>query len=168
MTLFIDGKEVVGPLYLGVDPGDSSGGVALIDANGRFVDAVRLTGTKANPLTPRDLYRWVWEYGTLPGIDFAVLERVKAMPRDGGTSAFKFGASWGKLYMLLVSCGIPFDEPTPSQWQGAMNCRTKGDKKVTRNLAAKLWPETRVTHWNADALLMAEYARRLAAERRPA
>jgi hypothetical protein len=42
-----------------------------------------------------------------------------------------------------------------------MSCLTKGDKNVTKSRAQELFPEVKVTHAIADALLIAEYGRRI-------
>lgn len=48
-------------------------------------------------------------------------------------------------------------EASPRKWMAAMECLTKGDKNVTKNLAAGMYPDVRVTHRNADAILIATY-----------
>lgn len=45
----------------------------------------------------------------------------------------------------------------PRKWMSALDCLTKGDKNVTKNLATGLYPEIRITHRNADAILIATY-----------
>ena len=62
--------------------------------------------------------------------------------------------------MALIAAGIPFETVTPAKWQGAMGCRTKGDKNVTKRKAQDLFPGVKVTHAIADALLIAEWGRR--------
>ncbi len=63
--------------------------------------------------------------------------------------------------MALVAAGIAFDEVTPQRWQKMLGCRSKGDKNVTKRRAQDLFPQVRVTHALADALLLAEYCRRV-------
>jgi len=41
-----------------------------------------------------------------------------------------------------------------------MGCLTKGDKNVSKRRAQELFPALKVTHAIADALLIAEFARR--------
>lgn len=60
---------------------------------------------------------------------------------------------------------IPFDEVAPVKWQTAMQCRTGGDKNISKRRASELFPGVRLTHAIADALLLAEYARRLEVRR---
>lgn len=61
--------------------------------------------------------------------------------------------------MLLASQSVPFEEVTPAKWQGALGCRSKGDKNVTKRKAQELFPEVKMTHAIADAYLLAEYCR---------
>ena len=66
----------------------------------------------------------------------------------------------GILIGLVTAAELPFEFVVPAKWQRAMGCLTKGDKKVSYRKAQELFPHVKVTHWNADALLIAEYARR--------
>jgi Holliday junction resolvasome RuvABC endonuclease subunit len=83
------------------------------------------------------------------------------MPRQGVSSTFKFGTSYGFLRGVLVALEVPFEAVTPAKWQRSMSCLTKGDKNVTKARAQELFPEVKVTHAIADALLIAEYGRRI-------
>jgi len=148
-------------IFAGLDPGHSSGAIAYCDGTGAPIGAIKLRGTAAKPLTTADLLRSLIRYAPT----HAVLERVSAMPKQGVSSTFKFGWSLGCLEALLVASETPHDLVTPAQWQKVMRCRSKGDKSVTKQAAARLFPQVEITNWNADAYLLAEYARRLYAER---
>ena len=93
--------------------------------------------------------------------DKAYLEQVSAFPGQGVTSCFHFGENYGWWQGVLVSCGIPFERVAPMKWQTKMGCRTGGDKNVSKQRAQGLWPKIKVTHAIADALLIAEYGRRI-------
>jgi len=103
---------------------------------------------------------------------FAYLESVHSMPGQGVSSTFKFGVNFGGIRMALISAGIGFETVTPQKWQRAMGCLSGGDKKVTRAKAQELFPEVSIsgggmrspTHAVADALLLAEYGRRVHAQ----
>ena len=136
--------------FMGVDPG-YSGAVAILCGEGKVVDIIRLDSTEHDVATAvAALSRY---------IRMAYLEKVHAMPRQGVSSTFKFGTSYGFCRALLVCHAIPFVEVTPAKWQGDMGCRSKGDKNVTKAAAQRLFPSQKVTHRNADALLIAEYGR---------
>lgn len=152
-------------MYLGVDPG-TSGAIALVDGLGRSRGWIRGDATDADLLA---FLRAHWHGG-----GFAMLEEVGAKPRitEGGgrvsmgaKSAFTFGGSYRAMAMALLACGIPFERVLPRTWQTAMRCLTKGDKKVSKQRAQELFPNVKVALWNADALLLAEYARRMRTDR---
>ena len=145
-------------LILGVDPG-ANGAVAWMN-HGEY-HATPFTG-----LTELETLELFEGLGTN---SFAYLERVHSMPGQGVASTFKFGVNYGGLRMALIAAGIGFETVTPSTWQRKMSCLSKGDKKVTRAKAQELFPEVSITgrgvkaptHAVADALLIAEYGRRI-------
>ena len=141
--------DAVNYLYLGVDPG-KSGAFACVDDHGN-VDFIKLAETE------HDVATWLKQRGLR--IKCGLLEQVSAMPKQGVASTFKFGASYGFCRGLLVSRGVRFETITPAKWQQQMRCRSKGDKNVTKAAAQRLFPSVKITHANADAILLAELAR---------
>ena len=137
---------------LGIDPGYSGCVVSLHRETGEVDGLINLSET------PHDIAEFVRARSL--SIDKAYLEKVGAMPRQGVSSTFKFGTSYGFCLGLLTSLLVPFEEVTPAKWQQAMKCRSGGDKKITKAAAQRLFPRMKVTHKNADALLIAEYGRR--------
>ena len=138
---------------LGIDPGYSGCVVSLHRETGEVDGLINLSET------PHDIAEFVRARSV--SIDKAYLEKVGAMPRQGVSSTFKFGTSYGFCLGLLTSLLVPFEEVTPAKWQQAMKCRSGGDKKITKAAAQRLFPRMKVTHKNADALLIAEYGRRV-------
>lgn len=136
-------------IYLGIDPG-KSGAIAAIYKD-ESLDWVLLSETE------HDVARWLEEHSDE---SFAILEQVSAMPKQGVSSTFKFGTSYGFLRGLLVAFAIPFETVTPVKWQTAMKCRSGGDKNVTKGAAQRLFPVLKITHANADAILLAEFCKR--------
>ena len=150
-------------LFFGIDPG-ASGAVACISYVGK-VEVIRWEAGL------HDVAEWVAaRKNSLRGIagddapatenTFGYLERVGAMPKQGLSSTFKFGKSYGHCEMLFAACGIPFERVTPVKWQNAMRCRTGGDKRISKAKAQELFPDIKITHKEADAILIAEYCRR--------
>lgn len=144
--------------FFGIDPGQS-GGIACLTASGAVCWAVKM------PETERDIWQQITSMGE-PGNCFALIEKVgPARGRDGRkqgvTSAFTFGQGYGGLRMALVASGIPFDDAGAAKWQRSLGCLTGGDKRVSKAKAQQLFPGERVTLMTADALLIAEYCRRL-------
>lgn len=137
--------------YIGVDPG-SSGSIAVI-----IGDVVKFIKLKE---TLHDQAEFLRDITTFCESSFALLEKVNAMPKQGVSSTFKFGASFGMCQGLLAALRVPHEFITPAKWQGAMKCRTGGDKNVSKARAQQLFPRLKITHANADALLLAELCRR--------
>lgn len=138
---------------MGIDPG-KSGAIAVINTTNNEVSYIRLDETSLD----------VWAFIEAQQPDCAILERVSAMPRQGVSSTFKFGTSFGFCQGVLVAARIPHVLVTPGEWQKSLRCLSKGDKNVTKSKAQELFPHIKITHKNADALLIAEYARRNAHE----
>lgn len=148
-------------LFMGCDPG-MSGAFAILDGRGQIVDVTPM------PETAKDISDYVQEFASR--IRIAVIESVHAMPKQGVSSAFKFGRNFGTLHMALVAHGVPFEFVLPGKWQQPLGCIVSGrtgpeDRKTAKKQhnkarAQELFPSQRVTHKIADALLMAEYCRR--------
>jgi Holliday junction resolvasome RuvABC endonuclease subunit len=136
--------------FLGIDPG-VSGGVAFITPEGH--------GAAKMPDTVQDVYNLIRHYKA-DGGTFALLESVHSSPAMGVVSAFTFGKGFGRLEMALTALEVPWEYISPQKWQKALSCLTGGDKNVSKAKAQQLFPGTKITHAIADALLIAEYARR--------
>lgn len=143
-------------INIGIDPG-KSGGIAVIDGNG-------MAYAHKMPETERDLLDSLMEIrrnAVVEGVQCrAALEFVRTMPQNGVKASFTFGMSYGGLRMALIAAGIPFVEVLPRKWQGALGCLTGGDKNVSKAAAQAMFPEQKITHAIADALLIAEWMRR--------
>lgn len=136
---------------LGIDPG-VSGGAALLNSR----TYVEVRSFKAG--TEADMAEWIMGRQYL--IEKAYIEEVHSMPKQGVVSVFTFGQNYGWWRGLLMARGICFERVRPLKWQTVMQCKTKGDKNVTKQLAQELFPGVKVTHAIADALLIAEYGLR--------
>ena len=137
---------------VGVDPG-IGGGISALTTEGSVLLAVKM------PETDRDLLDLLMDIAS-KGPCFAMLEFVASMPGQGVSSVFKFGEGYGKLQMALCAAGIPFARVTPAKWQGALGCRTGGNKNISKGRAQELFPSVKCTHAISDSLLLAEYCRR--------
>lgn len=138
-------------LYIGIDPG-LSGGIAFIPDKGT-------PWAHKMPETDKDLIDLLRDSINLFEAR-AVIELVHSSPQMGVKSAFTFGEGYGRLQMALTAVAVPYERVRPAAWQKAMGCLTKGDKNVSKRRAQELFPDLKITHATADALLIAEYARR--------
>lgn len=139
-------------IFFGIDPGASGAISAIWDDGVPFINHVKLKETE------RDISEFVCSFDSREA--FAMIERVHSSPQMGVTSAFSFGRSYGFLRGLLSALSIPYEEVSPQKWQKAMGCMTRGDKNVSKQKAQQLWPTLKITHANAESLLIAEFARR--------
>lgn len=135
---------------IGIDPG-MSGGIALACDDG-FYQAHGFANK-----TEVDIIELIRYYSLFSDICF--LEKVHAMPKQGVVSSFTFGQIYGGLRFAILCHKLRMELVTPVTWQRRLKCLSKGDKKVTRAKAQQLFPNIKVTHQIADALLIAEYGR---------
>lgn len=136
--------------YCGIDPGDS-GAIALVERDGPEARTCRFNQTT---------YVEQLEFLRQHEVVFGYLEQVSSHPKQGVRSVFTFGRSYGRCEMLLAAAAVPYDRITPAKWQQKMKCRSQGDKRITRHRACELFPAVKMTHFVADALLLAELAKR--------
>jgi len=138
---------------IGIDPG-KNGGIAWIADGKPCVEKM--------PDTLQDLWELVTDmWNVSPNPCKAYVEQVHSSPQQGVKSAFTFGQGFGHIEMALTAAGIPFERVRPQVWQKAMGCLTSGDKNVSKRRAQELFPSLKITHATADALLIAEYGRRI-------
>ena len=144
---------------IGIDVG-ANGGIAWIDYNGKAC-------VEKMPDSLQDLWELICDITSYPksSIDGrsykAYIEQVSSSPQMGVVSSFSFGRGYGNLEMALTAAGIPFERVRPQVWQKALGCMTKGDKNVSKRRAQELFPDRKVTHATADALLIAYYGTKL-------
>lgn len=110
----------------------------------------------------------------------AVIEKVGAMPGNGGVSMFTFGQNYGQWQGILAAFGIPVIEVTPQKWQkhipGIPTPRktAKGEKKSAAQKSAEKaerkhyildWVQKRTAQkihlYAADAVAIAIVAKKL-------
>ena len=145
--------------YVGIDPG-AHGAIAYVTG-----DSWAFNAEEFAKHTPLEWFEFLKFIKATHGA-FAMIERVSAMPRQGVSSTFKFGYQAGMCEAMVLAAGIPYEFVTPAKWQAALKCLSHGDKNVTKRKAQELFPgPLKITHGNADALLIAEYCRRTRGDR---
>ena len=150
-------------VFVGIDPG-KTGAVAYLSSNEiKVFDFEDLEGF---------LYLRRLAFDILDSRNFvAVIEKVGAMPGQGVSSMFNFGQNVGIWKGRLEMAGVAYTEATPRKWQKEIfdSGVKKGmdRKELSLNMARKLFPsmleflKRKKDHGRADALLIAEYCRRI-------
>lgn len=144
---------------IGIDPG-KTGAIAVMDDDGilclepfnvdKYVDVLSYVGRSTSA---KDIK--------------VCLEKVGAMPGQGVVSMFNFGHNLGVIEGILSALRIPYQLVPPQTWKKEFSLT--GDKAKSIEVCKKLfpWVDLRATERSrkpsdglAEALLMAEYARR--------
>lgn len=153
-------------IIIGIDPG-LSGGVALL--GGTFLKE------RAVP------------FSTMSEIEAFFIELIKTedvslfkafieeppvfFPGAGGglASQAKLHRNLGQYEGLLMGLGIPFETVSPKKWQKGLPglAKLKGveRKRALHNLAAQRYPQLKPTLKTCDAILIAEYGKRIEGEK---
>lgn len=141
-------------IYIGIDPG-KSGAMAVIDRNTTIL--VPFSGEKyMNTLKslPKELTK-------------ACVEHVGSMTGQGVKSTFNFGENFGYIRGLLEAFEIPYELVRPQKWKKEFSIT--GDKNSSIDVCKRLFPGVSLRRSEkckkdddgmAEAILMAEYARR--------
>lgn len=148
-------------ICIGIDPGQS-GAMAIID--GEYISVVTFSESAylntLKEFNARHAMSWC-------GM-FAIVEHVGPMPKQGVTSTFKFGQNFGWIQGMLYAMNIPFELVRPQKWKKMFSCTS--DKNTSISVAQRLFPNVplfatprckKPHDGMAEALLMAEYGRRI-------
>lgn len=140
--------------FVGIDVGHN-GGIALIDESGKAIQTMVYSDYGLRHIA--ESYN-----------DAAyVVERVNSMPNQGVKSMFSFGQSYGYILGVLDANRCRYELVRPQKWKAEFS--VTADKKTSIAAAKRLFPRANLRRTNrcttdhdgmAEALLMAEYARR--------
>ena len=144
-------------IYIGIDPG-KSGAMAMIGEDGITVlpvsETTYLAHLRALSQPSRENAR-------------VCLEHVSAMPGQGVTSMFNFGKGFGWILGALDAFGLSYELVRPQKWKKEFSITA--DKNTSIAVCRRLFPGVSLLRSDrcrkdhdgmAEALLMAEYARR--------
>lgn len=149
--------------FVGIDPGSVSGCIAIIYGDA-FVREEKYRIIYMGECTLREWYDSLSEAVFLTDI-ICVLEKVHGMPGMGVPAISSFMKNVGHIEMALVSLGISFKEVSPQSWMkhyGLKKEKTESKaewKRRLRECLQRLLPDFKVTNDNADAMLIALYAK---------
>lgn len=144
-------------LFIGIDPG-KNGGIAYIDTE--------YSNVETEPYSDKILIDLCRDVRTCEKV-ICCLEKVGSMPGQGVVSMFNFGHSVGYIKGVLESFRIPYQEISPQKWKQEFGLSSKKAdstdvcSKLFPNVSLLATPKSKKPHDGmAEALLMAEYARR--------
>jgi crossover junction endodeoxyribonuclease RuvC len=142
-------------VYIGIDPG-KSGALAIMHNDGEI------------KVIPFNAVHYDALLGQLKGYRAkCCVEKVGAMPGQGVVSMFNFGHNLGYIEGLLRANSIPYQLVPPQAWKKEFSLT--GEKSKSIEVCQKLFPDVSLLATErsrkpndgmAEALLMAEYARR--------
>lgn len=141
-------------IYIGIDPG-LKGGIAFIDEDGAHTE----------PYTDAALQAICREFAYEE--TRCCLEQVHSMPKQGVASTFKFGMGYGYIKGALEAWSVSYQEIPPQRWKKEFGLNS--DKAESIEVCRRLFPDVSLratpkcrtdNDGMAEALLMAEYARR--------
>lgn len=169
---------------LGIDPG-RTGGLALLEADGTAT-ALKMPATAGELLAWLREHTGAQYAGTYDPksavatteltreqVSIVVIERQEPRPTiwiDKKTkkpqrailkSTVLLYGGYRELLGILSALGLRVEDVRPQAWQKAMGIPAKAGKPGLKRRAEQLFPDVKVTNWNADALLLAELGRRL-------
>ena len=140
-------------IYIGIDPGKSGAMAIILDDGTLYVERFD-EGVKSI----YDLLLLTSKYDHT-----CILEKVHSFPGQGVKSTFNFGVNYGIWLSLLRSCTINHDLVPPQKWMKhyiELGKYTKQERKnKLKYIAQSLYPGTKVTLVNADAILIAHYCK---------
>lgn len=157
-------------IVVGIDPGQK-GGIAVISCNckGLQVEVFDMFNDFS------DLVSFFWDLKrkserSKDGRLIVFIEKQSPFPKQGVVSTFKLGRSYGELIGVLRTLGISFEEVSSHRWKRFFGLNSKAlDRKKRKEFslekAKSLFPELvekiGKSDGKAEALLIAEYCRRL-------
>jgi len=150
-------------MIIGIDPG-ADGAIAFLGPKNEFLHVIdmptmALTG-KRRQVNPAELAKALryWEKYFNQDIIRAYVEQVNAMPKQGVSSSFTFGMSYGSVLGVLAALQIPLVLVTPHKWKKTAKLIGR-DKDAARTLAQQLYPRAplglKKNVDRADAILIA-------------
>jgi crossover junction endodeoxyribonuclease RuvC len=160
-------------IYIGIDPG-LNGAVGVLNTHNGTQHVFDTPTMVVSGVKDKRVYhtgamsQLLYPYRGFSAEDvLVVLESVHSMPKQGVASSFSFGQGLGMWQGIIAAYGLPLEMPSPQRWKKEILADQGKDKDASRFKAAQLFPAlssqlARVKDdGRAEAILMAEYGRRL-------
>ena len=140
-------------IYIGIDPGKAGGICFLMDDDIKTFKCPKTTHDMAEELIlAKDIRKCT-----------AVVEKVHAFPGQGVRSVWTFAENYGTWLGILSALHIQYSLISPQKWMkhyGVPKMERKDRKNYLKQLAQQLYPDHKVTLYNADAILLANYLKK--------
>lgn len=148
-------------IWVGIDPGLRTGAIGSVDHNGAFIGAYDIIASD-DRIDAVALRQMILDL-TRAEEDYAIcIEQVGVMPKQGIASSGRFMRAFGAIGAVAELTADRVFYVVPQVWKKAMSLNS--DKEVSLAAARLAYPEAKLTlkkhHGKAEALLIAEYARR--------
>jgi crossover junction endodeoxyribonuclease RuvC len=149
-------------IYIGIDPGLRSGAIGAVDHAGNYLGAFDIAAHH-DRIDARALKQIIF-YLIPPGEDFMIcIEQVHTMKGQGIVSSGRFMRAFGAIGAIAEICCDNVQYVIPQVWKKAMGLTR--DKNESLAAARIAFPTATLLlkkdHGKAEALLIAEYARRV-------
>jgi hypothetical protein len=150
-------------LVIGVDPGlhGALAAIRLYENGPRIIDVIDTpvigSGTKAR-IDAIATQEWLLRHNPYR----AFVEIAQSMPKQGISSAFRYGRATGAIESIITVCGIPVEYVAPALWKRALRLRGQ-DKEASRQYALQLFPHAhhllkrKLDHNRSEAALLAYF-----------
>ncbi len=159
-------EEIVA-LFAAVVP-RQQGAIAVVDHHGKIITLADLPtepASKGRRIAAYDAAELLHRQARITGGRFvlAALEWVASRPGQGVSSTFAFGRAFGAIEAIISLGDIPCEPVPPATWKKSFGL-LGADEAASIAKAKALFPaaslERKKDHGKAEALLLAEYARR--------
>lgn len=147
---------------MGIDPG-VTGAIALYSGGQEvFIEDIPYveSGSKGKKEVNVQGYADLIEF-SFGNADEAAIELVGPMPKQGVTSSFNFGQTFGIIKGVVAACRIPYTLISPVKWKMELGLNNDGEK--SRQRALQWFPKSshyfarKMDHNRAEAALIAKY-----------
>tara|TARA_R110002110_G_scaffold147162_2_gene337569 strand:- start:836 stop:1273 length:438 start_codon:yes stop_codon:yes gene_type:complete len=140
-------------IYIGIDPG-KAGGICFL--NGDDIKTFKCPATTHDMaeelILARDIKKCI-----------VILEKVHSFPGQGVRSVWTFAENYGTWLGILSALHIQYSLVSPQKWMkyySVPKMERKDRKNYLKQLAQQMYPDHKVTLYNADAILLANYIRK--------
>ncbi len=130
---------------LGIDPGvhgalalvEQVDGIPRVKVFDMPIKTQYINGSGRSRIDEDLLQQWCERYA--PEIEWAVMEDVHAMPKDGPVQAFTFGYANGLIKGMLTAYNVAVQMISPADWKKPFGLSS--DKNRSRLVASRFFPK---------------------------